>query len=102
MSERDQAIAANDNGKIFAYFMDGYWNQMAPDLYASFDAALDDFRETEGEHRLAQLQTALAILHRQGRFPSIANISDAYQDPFWKPYDRILTAEDLASCKAAL
>ena len=102
MSERNQSTAANDNGSIFAYFMDGYWNQMAPDVYASFDAALADFRETEGEHRFAQLQTVLATLHRQGRFPSMANIEDAYQDPVWKPYGMILTAEDVASCKAAL
>lgn len=101
MSERDQA-AANDNGTIFAYFMDGYWNQMAPDLYASFDDALADFKATEGEHRFVQLRTALSALHRQGRFPSIADIKDAYQDPFWKPYGMILTADDLMSCKAAL
>ena len=102
MSERDQSTAVNDNPTIFADFMLGYWNQMAPDLYADFDAALADFNATEGEHRFHQLREALSDLHRQGRFPPIAEIENAYQDPFWSPHGMILTAEDIMSCKVAL
>lgn len=84
---------------IFTYFMTGYWNHMSPDLYASFDDALADFKATEGALRFEELRTALSGLHRQGRFPSMARIEDAYGDPVWASGGRILTVEDLTSSK---
>jgi hypothetical protein len=93
---------SNDNESIFAYFLTGYWNQMSPDLYADLGEALADFRATEGDARFGALRKELAVLADAGRFPSIKRIKDAYSDPFWSGYGRILTREELENCKASI
>jgi hypothetical protein len=102
MSGCDGARTANDNQAIFDDFMRGYWNQMAPDLYSSFDEAVADFKKMEGAQRFSQLLIALRYLQEQGGFPRIAAINQAYDDPFWAPYGLILTIDDLTSSREFL
>ena len=68
---------------------------MADELYASFNDALADFRETEGTQLYRQLIDELRVLYAAGRFPPIAAIGSAYRDPFWSKYDMIIVREDL-------
>lgn len=85
----------NDYRPAFDKFMCGYWNQMAGELYATFDDAVADFRNTEGTQLYRLLTQEIGALHAAGRFPPRATIRSAYRDPFWSKYDRIVVREDL-------
>lgn len=89
--------ALNDNATAFRTFLTGYWNQMADELYSSFEEALSDFRVTEGDRLYQRLVGELEALHAAGRFLPVARIQSAYDDPFWKGYGRIVVLEDLAT-----
>ena len=75
--------------------MEGYWNQMADELYPDFDAGLSDFKDTEGERAFHSLKLELLAMHRTGRFPPQSEIKAHYSDSFWKRFDRIVTADQI-------
>ena len=75
--------------------MEGYWNQMADEIYNGFGEALSDFRVTEGEEPYQRLIAEIIGLRAVGRFLPLKDIGAAYDAPFWKSYDRIIVQEDL-------
>ncbi|WP_296716900.1 hypothetical protein [Erythrobacter sp.] len=93
-------VISNDNPSAFQTFMEGYWNQMATEIYSSFSDALSDFRATEGDGLHKRLIAEIGVFRAAGRFPQMADIQSAYSDPFWKSYDRIIVQEDLESIGA--
>lgn len=87
-------FATNDNPSAFKTFMEGYWNQMADEIYRNFSEALSDFRATEGDEPHERLIAEIRAFRVAGRFPRLADIRSAYSDPFWKSYGRIIVQED--------
>ena len=75
--------------------MEGYWNQMADELYPDFDAGLSDFKDTEGERAFHSLKLELLTMYNTGRLPPLSKIKAHYSDSFWKRFDRIVTADQI-------
>lgn len=75
--------------------MEGYWNQMADEIYDGFGEALSDFRAAEGDEPYERRIAEITALRAVGRFPPLRDIRAAYGDLFWKSYDRIIVQEDL-------
>jgi len=86
---------SNGNPSAFHTFMEGYWNQMADEIYNGFGEALSDFRATEGGEPYERLIAEIVALRAVGHFPPLKGIRAAYGAPFWKNYDRIIVQEDL-------
>lgn len=84
---------------MFSYFMDGYWNQMSPDIYKDFRDAVTDFKNTEGKERFFILCEELSRLVKIGRIPSMSGLEAAHKDKFWENFGMILTIEDIYLCK---
>ena len=75
--------------------MEGYWNQMADELYPDFDAGLSDFKDTEGERAFRALKLELLTMYSTGRFPPLSEIRTHYSNSFWKRFDHIVTADQI-------
>src|SRR3990167_4284606 len=93
---------SNDNHTMFEYFMMGYWNQMALDIYENLSDALNDFRKTEGKDRFISLSNEISALYLQGVFPEASKIGKAYSDSFWDNFSRIITNEEIESCNSII
>ncbi|MEL6542451.1 MAG: hypothetical protein AAFQ34_13760 [Pseudomonadota bacterium] len=78
--------------------MSCYWHQMSDELYNGLGDAILDFKSTEETSLLIQLLRELKQMHLEGRFPKLAEIEAAFNDPFWADRDRILTADEIDAC----
>jgi len=76
-------------------FLESYWNQLASEFYRDFDAALAHFRDEAGVIAYDDLLAELRAHQAQGRFPRMRELSVAYSDPFWAPYERIILRSDV-------
>lgn len=76
-------------------FLEGYWNQMASEIYRDFDDALLDFCATEGGEAYGRLLREFRECLDAGRFPSRVDLKSAYSDAFWRQFSCILVREDL-------
>ncbi len=76
-------------------FLESYWNQLAREFYRDFDEALAHFRDEAGVIACDDLLAELRVHQAQGRFPRRSELSVAYSDLFWAPYDRIILHSDV-------
>ena len=93
-------LASNDYPSAFKTFMEGYWNQMADEIYSNLSEALSDFHATEGDEPHERLIAEIRAFRAAGRFPRLADIRSTYSDPFWKSYGRIIVQEDFETFDA--